>query len=160
LDPIAPQTRRGPDERELSRRVDDQLCFAIYAASRAVTALYRPMLERLGLTYPQYLVMLALWERDGILVGELAEALSLDYGTLSPLLKRMELAGLIRRERRVEDERSVCITLTERGRELDACAAEIPPAIAEGMGLDPAGLTGLRDALRQLTESVERAAQP
>lgn len=148
----------GPPAAELSRRVEDQLCFALYAASRAVTALYRPMLERMGLTYTQYLVMLALWERDGLMVRELAERLGLDYGTVSPLLKRMEATGLIRRERRADDERAVRVALTDRGRRLDAFAAHVPSAIAEGMGLEPEDVVALRDALRDLTASVTRAA--
>lgn len=156
-----PETTTSPqppaDPPALSRRVEDQLCFALYAASRAITSLYRPMLERLGLTYPQYLIMLALWERDGPSVRELGTALQLDYGTLSPMLKRMELAGLVRRERRAEDERSVRVLLTDRGRELDACAAHLPTAVAEGMGLDLDAIGALRDTLRALTESVSRA---
>lgn len=141
----------------LSRRVDDQLCFALYAASRAVTALYRPLLDRLGLTYPQYLVMLALWERDALTVKELGETLQLDYSTLSPLLKRMEVAELVRRERRSDDERSVRILLTERGRALDAEASEVPPVIAEAMGREPEARLALREALRDLTASVSSA---
>src|SRR3712207_7644033 len=86
--------------------LDDQLCFALYAASRAVTARYRPMLEQLGLTYPQYLVMMLLWEQDNQTVGQLGARLALDSGTLSPLLKRLTAAGLVTRHRRVEDERS------------------------------------------------------
>src|SRR5687768_18184170 len=86
--------------------LDDQLCFALYAASRAVTARYRPMLEELGLTYPQYLVMMLLWEQDNQTVGQLGARLALDSGTLSPLLKRLTAAGLVTRHRRVEDERS------------------------------------------------------
>ncbi|WP_246551611.1 MarR family winged helix-turn-helix transcriptional regulator [Miltoncostaea oceani] len=159
MEPTTPPPHAENTSLDPSRRVEDQLCFAIYAASRAVTSLYRPMLERLGLTYPQYLVMLALWEEDGVAVGDLAQALALDYGTLSPLLKRMEVAGLINRRRRADDERAVLVTLTERGRELDACATEIPSAIADGMGLDAEGISRLRDALQQLTESVVRTAR-
>src|SRR5438309_10725674 len=92
--------------------LDDQLCFALYAASRAVTARYRPMLEELGLTYPQYLVMMLLWEEDNQTVGQLGSRLALDSGTLSPLLKRLTAAGLVTRQRRLDDERSVSIALT------------------------------------------------
>ena len=98
--------------------LDDQLCFALYAASRAVTARYRPMLDEIGLTYPQYLVMMLLWESDHQTVGQLGSRLALDSGTLSPLLKRLTAAGLVTRHRRVEDERSVSIALTDKGREL------------------------------------------
>src|SRR3954468_16902148 len=98
--------------------LDDQLCFALYAASRAMTARYRPMLEELGLTYPQYLVMMLLWEEDHQTVGQLGARLALDSGTLSPLLKRLTAAGLVTRHRRVEDERSVAIALTDSGRAL------------------------------------------
>src|SRR5688500_19991973 len=96
--------------------LDDQLCFALYAASRAVTARYRPMLDEIGLTYPQYLVMMLLWETDHQTVGQLGSRLALDSGTLSPLLKRLTAAGLVTRHRRVEDERSVSIALTDEGR--------------------------------------------
>ena len=92
--------------------LDEQLCFALYAAQRAVTAAYRPLLDELGLTYPQYLVLLVLWERGETTVKELAAALRLDYGTLSPLLKRLEAAGLVRRERAAHDERSVLVACT------------------------------------------------
>src|SRR5450432_3856858 len=92
--------------------LDEALCFALYSASRALTGFYRPQLDELGITYPQYLVLLALWERDGVAVRALAERLRLDYGTLSPLLKRLQAAGLITRERRAEDERSVSVALT------------------------------------------------
>src|SRR5215212_4007928 len=92
--------------------LDNQLCFALYSASLAMTKLYKPLLDELGLTYPQYLAMLVLWEQDGLMVSDLGERLSLDSGTLTPLLKRLESAGLIARIRAVEDERRVLITLT------------------------------------------------
>src|SRR5258708_17603553 len=95
--------------------LDRQLCFALYAASRAVTALYRPLLDALGLTYPQYLVMLVLWEQESVLVKELGAALQLDYGTLTPLLKRLETHGLLRRERPGHDQRSALSTPTGQG---------------------------------------------
>ncbi|MET7441478.1 MarR family transcriptional regulator, partial [Streptomyces sp. NPDC005568] len=104
--PAAPEVPAG------SLLLDDQLCFALYAAQRALTAAYRPLLEDLGLTYPQYLVMLVLWERGETTVKDLAGALRLDYGTVSPLLKRLESAGLLRRERSARDERSVLVAPT------------------------------------------------
>ena len=100
--------------------LDNQLCFALYSASLAMTKLYKPWLDELGLTYPQYLVMLVLWERDGLAVGELGERLRLDSGTLTPLLKRLEAAGLVSRLRATHDERRVHITLTPAGRKLRA----------------------------------------
>ncbi|KAA9153869.1 winged helix-turn-helix transcriptional regulator [Amycolatopsis acidicola] len=135
-------------------KLDDQVCFALYAASRAVTALYRPLLDEMGLTYPQYLVMLVLWEQGGSPVKDIGTALSLDSGTLSPLLKRLERSGLIRRERRNEDERSVRITLTPDGLALREKAAPLPIVVGDAMGLDQSGLDELRDTLRKLTESV------
>lgn len=134
--------------------LDDQLCFGLYAASRAVTALYRVVLDGLGLTYPQYLVMLALWEEDERLVKELGTRLNLDSGTLSPLLKRLEKSGLVRRDRRADDERSVRISLTEDGTRLKDRARGIPATIGDAMGLDAAGLARTRAELDRLTESV------
>jgi DNA-binding MarR family transcriptional regulator len=150
-----PEHARTPDGLGL----DDQLCFALYAASRAVTAAYRPLLAELDLTYPQYLVMLVLWERGSGTVKELGDALELDYGTLSPLLKRLEAAGLVRRERRPEDERSVRVALTDGGAALRDRATAVPPAIGAAMGLDAAEATELRAALRRLTASVQAAAR-
>jgi DNA-binding MarR family transcriptional regulator len=109
--------------------LDNQLCFALYSASLAMTKLYKPLLDELGLTYPQYLAMLVLWERDGLMVSELGERLHLDSGTLTPLLKRLEGAGLIARIRAVEDERRVHVTLTSTGRKLKARAAHIPGCV-------------------------------
>ena len=109
--------------------LDNQLCFALYSASLAMTKLYKPLLDELGLTYPQYLAMLVLWERDGLMVSELGERLSLDSGTLTPLLKRLEAAGLIARIRDAADERRVHITLTAAGRRLKARARRIPGCV-------------------------------
>lgn len=137
-----------------SLRLDDQLCFGLYAASRAVTGLYRVVLDDLGLTYPQYLVMLALWEQDRRQVKELGMLLNLDSGTLSPLLKRLEKIGLVRRERQADDERSVRVSLTEDGAALEDRAAGIPAIIGDAMGLDAAELARTRAELDRLTESV------
>ena len=109
--------------------LDNQLCFALYSTSLAMTKLYKPLLDELGLTYPQYLTMLVLWEQDGLTVSELGQRLYLDSGTLTPLLKRLESSGLISRIRAVEDERRVHITLTAAGRKLKARAAKIPGCI-------------------------------
>ncbi|MFI6172825.1 MarR family winged helix-turn-helix transcriptional regulator [Nocardia sp. NPDC051052] len=137
--------------------LDEQLCFPLYAASRAMTAVYRPKLERLGLTYPQYLVMLALWEQDGRSVGEVCHALALDSGTLSPLLKRLEAAGLVQRQRATADERRVDIQLTERGRALRAEARDIPAEMAEACGLSVDEFLALRATLRRLTSALSAA---
>ena len=112
-------------------QLDNQLCFALYSTSLAMTKFYKPLLEALGLTYPQYLAMLVLWERDGLMVSELGERLFLDSGTLTPLLKRMETNGLISRVRDVHDERRVHIRLTAEGRKLKTRAAKIPACVAE-----------------------------
>ena len=109
--------------------LNNQLCFALYSTSLAMTKLYKPLLDELGLTYPQYLVMLVLWERDGLMVSELGERLALDSGTLTPLLKRLEAAELVSRVRDLEDERRVRITLTAAGRKLKARARKIPGCI-------------------------------
>ena len=117
-------------------KLDHQLCFALYSASLAMTKLYKPMLDEMGLTYPQYLAMLVLWENDGITVSELGERLYLDSGTLTPLLKRMEAADLVTRLRDVEDERRVLIRLTAAGRKLKARAARIPGCVLQATQCD------------------------
>jgi len=140
-----------------SPRLDDQLCFALYAAQRAVTAAYRPLLDELGLTYPQYLVLLVLWERGEATVKELGTALRLDYGTVSPLLKRLEAAGLVRRERSARDERSVSIGVTGRGEELRERAARVPGALLAATELGGGEVARLRGELWELAERAERA---
>lgn len=136
--------------------LDDQLCFALYAASRAVTARYRPLLGVLGLTYPQYLVMLVLWERGSVPVREVGAALHLESSTLSPLLKRLEANGLIRRERRSDDERSVALHLTPAGVALQDEARSVPVSIGDAMGLTPEQHATARQLLRLLTVNVTR----
>ena len=138
--------------------LDDQLCFALYAASRAVTARYRPMLDELGLTYPQYLVMMLLWEQDHQTVGQLGSRLALDSGTLSPLLKRLTAAGLVTRHRRVEDERSVSIALTDAGRALREKSFQISSQMIGAIGFDSAEFDDLKSRLRLLTERVSASA--
>lgn len=136
-----------------------QVCFALYAASRATTALYRPLLDELGLTYPQYLVLLVLWERDGRTVKELGEELRLDSGTLSPLLKRMEAAGLVERHRTAGDERVVEVRLTAAGAELQVRARSVPAALVAATGLDRKTLVELRDTLTTFASTMDTAAQ-
>lgn len=144
-------------------RLDEQLCFATYAASRAFTRAYAPLLEALGLTYPQYIVMIVLWEKDELSVTELGERLALDSGTLTPLLKRLEAAGLVTRHRDREDERVVRVRLTSAGRKLEEKAREIPATLAcrAGFGTSQAGLRrlgALREALVELTRALDDAA--
>lgn len=117
-------------------KLDHQLCFALYSASLAMTKLYKPLLEEMGLTYPQYLAMLVLWENDGVTVSELGERLYLDSGTLTPLLKRLEAADLVTRLRDVQDERRVLIRLTPAGRKLKTRAARLPGCVLQATQCD------------------------
>ncbi|OKK22129.1 MarR family transcriptional regulator [Streptomyces sp. CB00455] len=139
-------------------RLDGQICFALNAASRAFGGLYRVVLKDLGLTYPQYLVMLVLWEHGELPVKEIGQHLRLDSGTLSPLLKRLEAAGLVRRERSTEDERSVRARLTDEGAALRARAVEVPRRIAAATGFDLAEILDLQDRLTRLTAALDAAA--
>ena len=144
--------------------LDDQLCFALYNASRAVIRSYAPLLEPLGLTYPQYLALLVLWQRDGIAVKQLGARLALDSGTLTPLLKRLEHQGLVERRRGEDDERIVRIHLTAAGRALRSKARRIPTELACRAGYDLASERELRDLVRlrdELTQLARRlSAQP
>jgi DNA-binding MarR family transcriptional regulator len=134
--------------------LDDQLCFALYSASRAITARYRPLLDELGLTYPQFLVMLVLWETGPVTVSQLGQRLHLDSGTLSPLLKRLESAGMISRHRHARDERSVEITLTGDGHRLRERATCVPLAIGRATGLDIAGAARLIGELNAIADAA------
>lgn len=135
-------------------RLDEQLCFALYSASRAVTAAYRPLLDELELTYPQYLVLLVLWEEEPCTVSHLGDRLHLDSGTLSPLLKRLESAGLVRRRRSTTDERRVDISLTPEGRALEERAACIPDRLLGSDDSAAADLAALREALHLITAEL------
>jgi MarR family transcriptional regulator, organic hydroperoxide resistance regulator len=147
--PAAQALKTDPaDERWL--RLDHQLCFALYSSSLAMTKAYRPLLEPLGLTYPQYLALLVLWEHNGIAVGELGERLFLDSGTLTPLLKRMEVAGLVQRERAQDDERRVIVSLTPQGRALRRRAEQVPRAISAAMGCGIGEVIALTQRLQGL----------
>ncbi|HEX4788841.1 MAG TPA: MarR family transcriptional regulator [Actinospica sp.] len=139
-------------------RLDAQLCFAVHAASRAFDGVYRVTLREAGLTYPQYLVMLVLWEHGEVTVKELGRRLRLDSGTLSPLLKRLEAAGRVERRRGVEDERSVTVRPTEAGVELRERVCGVPFKTVDSAGMDPAGMNELRERLNALTESLDAAA--
>lgn len=135
------------DSRDDLLRLENQLCFALVTAARNVVSLYRPVLEPLGLTHPQYLVMLALWERAPRSLAELADELAMEPATLSPLVKRLEAQGRVARARSVADERVLEIGLTEDGRRLREQALAIPERIMERVGMDVAEIEGLRDAL-------------
>ena len=140
-----------------STALDGQLCFALYTASRAMTSCYRPMLEAIGLTYPQYLVMLVLWERGDTTVTGVGHAVQLETGTLSPLLKRLEATGLITRTRQVDDERSVLVALTPAGRALEAQAAQVQKQAVHATGLSLPEIRELREVLHELTGRLRSA---
>ncbi|RKN37797.1 MarR family winged helix-turn-helix transcriptional regulator [Streptomyces hoynatensis] len=154
--PIPPTPPPGEPAEWL--RLDRQVCFALHAASRAFDAVYRRALRDLGLTYPQYLVMLVLWEDGPLPVKRLGERLRLDSGTLSPLLKRLEGAGLVRRERSARDERSVLVRPTEAGAALRERTAPVPRQITEATGLSLAEIHDLATRLTRLTASLDEAA--
>jgi len=137
--------------------LQEQVCFALAVASRSVVALYRPVLEPMGLTHPQYLVMLALWEHGSVSVRELSHLLQLDPGTLSPLLKRLESAGLVRRERNPNDERALAVELTREGRALRRRALKVPPAVVERLGMDVDELKALQRRLNRVIDAATRA---
>ncbi|MEV4125616.1 MarR family transcriptional regulator [Nocardia sp. NPDC049707] len=141
-------------------RLDRQVCFALAVANRAVLGVYRPLLEPLGLTHPQYLVMLALWGEAPMSVKAIAEAIQLDSPTLSPLLKRLESAGLITRGRDSRDERNLVVDLTPDGKALRKQAERIPPAVVERLGVTLADLEELRKVLTRVNEAARRAADP
>jgi MarR family transcriptional regulator, organic hydroperoxide resistance regulator len=141
-----------------STPLDEQLCFALYAASRAMTSCYRPMLDALDLTYPQYLVLLVLWERGDATVTGIGQALHLETGTLSPLLKRLEAAGLITRRRQADDERSVLVSLTEEGRGLEAQVAQAQVRVGVATGMSRHELAELRGVLNRLADQLRGAA--
>jgi len=149
-----PQSESPAEDRLL---LDRQLCFALYSTSLAMTKIYKPILGELGLTYPQYLVMLVLWESNRLTISELGARLTLDSGTLTPLLKRLESAGWVRRERDAEDERRVLVNLTDAGRRLRASAAGIPERLlcATQCSIDEIqSLTSRLQALRTTLESA------
>ena len=140
--------------------LDQQLCFALHTASRAMTACYRPLLDEIGLTYSQYVVMLVLWEDDGAPLGLLCEKLWLDSGTLSPLLKRLEARGLVVRRRRAEDERTVQVELTGAGRALRERVTDVQSRVAEATGLRCDEIAGMRAELHALADRLRAASGP
>ncbi|RFC73991.1 MarR family transcriptional regulator [Streptomyces sp. AcE210] len=151
------ETTETPGDEEFLR-LDRQICFSLNAASRAFGGVYRTLLKDLGLTYPQYLVMLVLWEDGELPVKRLGERLRLDSGTLSPLLKRLEAAGLVQRERSARDERSVNVRPTGAGTELRERAALVPRRIAAATGFDLAEIEDMRTRLDRLTTALDGAA--
>ena len=134
--------------------LDRQLCFALYSSSLAMTKLYKPLLEPLGLTYPQYLVMLVLWERDELTVSEVGDRLTLDSGTLTPLLKRLQSSGLLARTRDTADERRVLVKLTAAGRALKSRAMKVPPQVACAAACPLDELAALTTRLKQLRDDI------
>jgi DNA-binding MarR family transcriptional regulator len=137
-----------------SLQLDNQLCFALYSSSLAMTKLYKPLLVELGLTYPQYLVMLVLWEQDALMVSALGDKLYLDSGTLTPLLKRLEVGGFILRQRAADDERRVLVTLTPTGRQLKQQAARIPACVLQATQCSRQTATALTQQIKQLRDNL------
>jgi DNA-binding MarR family transcriptional regulator len=140
-------------------KLDAMLCFAVYAAEHAFTRFYKPRLDALGLTYPQYLVFLVLWESDGLTVKALGDKLFLDSGTITPLVKRLEGRGLLRRQRDEEDERQVRIFLTQEGRVLRAKALAVPLAVGKALGGEPGSGDAMRQSLHQLRQRLDTALE-
>lgn len=144
---------------DMPLRLDNQLCFAVYSTAHAFNRVYKPLLDRLGLTYPQYLVMLVLWERDGVPVKAIGERLLLDSGTLTPLLKRLEAAELIKRTRSTEDERQVMIALTAKGEALREKAKAVPQAILTSSACSLGELSAMKNDLLALRDKLTAALE-
>jgi MarR family transcriptional regulator, organic hydroperoxide resistance regulator len=134
--------------------LDDQLCYAIYSAGMAIQRVYKPLLDDLGLTYPQYLALNVLWREDKLTVGSIAERLALESSTLTPLLKRLEAAGLLRRTRSPANERQVVVALTDKGRELRSRAGCLADALLSSSGQSPAHLNQINRAVRELRDAI------
>jgi DNA-binding MarR family transcriptional regulator len=147
--------RKNP--ADLPLLLGNQLCFAVYSTAHAFNRVYKPLLDRLGLTYPQYLAMLVLWERDGISVKEIGERLFLDSGTLTPLLKRLEAAELVKRTRGTEDERQVLIALTSKGQALREKARNVPQAILAASACSVSALSAIKNDLVALRDRLNAA---
>jgi DNA-binding MarR family transcriptional regulator len=147
-------------ETDVMPRIDSQVCFGVYSTLHALNKVYMPLLEELGLTYPQYLVMLVLWESDDVTVKMLGERLFLDSGTLTPLLKRLETLGRIRRARDPKDERHVRVSLTAEGRDLRLRAKDVPNLVARAMGRSSDDLKALRKELRRVRTALVENREP
>jgi len=155
---MTPSPASGKATRARHLALDGQLCFALYAASMAMTKRYKPLLAPLGLTYPQYIVLLVLWEGDGMGVSQLGDRLQLDSGTLTPLLKRLESAGLLQRLRDAADERRVLLRLTPAGRALRTRAAAVPLAIGQAVGCGLDEISRLTARLHRLRGEIDRSS--
>lgn len=152
------QSLKGQESELL--RLDRQVCFPLYAATNLLQRLYRPLLRPLGLTYSQYLVMLMLWERSPVTVGEVGLCLHLETGTLTPLLKRMEREGLITRQRDAADERRVLVALTAKGRHLRSRALDVPRTLARRLSIEREEIEGLRSSVQSLVRTLAAAVSP
>lgn len=141
-------------------KLDDMLCFAVYSAGHAFNRVYKPLLDRLGLTYPQFLVMICLWNEDAVPVGRIVEQVGLETSTLTPLLKRLEALGHVARRRSERDERQVIVTLTEKGRALRSELGEIARCVFDASSLPLDEFVALNRSLRKLADSLETAGQP
>ncbi|MDF9304181.1 MarR family transcriptional regulator [Tritonibacter mobilis] len=137
-------------------KIDELLCFSVYSVNHAISRLYRPLLSPLGLTYPQYLVLVALWDKDQRRVGDLGSELQLETNTLTPLLKRMEMAGFLTRQRDSSDERGLIVALTDKGREIKEQSGALTACVLEAMGGDIGELAALRDRLHSLRKTLEQ----
>ncbi|EFK35479.1 MULTISPECIES: MarR family winged helix-turn-helix transcriptional regulator [Chryseobacterium] len=142
-------------ENPKTPKLENQICFPLYVIAKEITGLYRPFLDELGITYPQYLVMMILWDGDGLTVSHIGDKLFLDSGTLTPLLKRLESKGFITRKRKKEDERVVEVFLDEAGRQLQQKACEIPGKIQEKLGIQPEELLHLKDTVLKILNKIE-----
>ncbi|RLJ31928.1 DNA-binding MarR family transcriptional regulator [Chryseobacterium sp. 7] len=142
-------------ENPKTPKLENQICFPLYVIAKEITGLYRPFLDELGITYPQYLVMMILWDGDGLTVTHIGEKLYLDSGTLTPLLKRLESKGFISRKRKKEDERVVEVFLDEAGKQLQQKACEIPGKIQEKLGIQPEELLHLKDTVLKILNKIE-----
>lgn len=147
-------TNENPDPLGL----DQQFCFAVYSTMHALNRTYKPMLDKLGITYPQYIVLLVLWERDGVTVGEIGQKLMLDSSTLTPLLKRMEAAGIVQRTRNPDDERQVRISLTAQGKSMRKTAAEFPEALLCAAGCSIEDIVSLKERMLTVRDNMLEAA--
>ncbi|KMQ67405.1 MarR family transcriptional regulator [Chryseobacterium sp. FH2] len=137
-------------------KLENQICFPLYVIAKEITGLYRPFLDKLDITYPQYLVMMVLWENDGLAVNIIGEKIFLDSGTLTPLLKRLETKGFIIRKRKKEDERVVEIFLTENGKQLQQKACEIPGKIQQKIDIQPGDLIELKNTIQKILNKIEK----
>jgi len=137
-------------------KLENQICFPLYVIAKEITGLYRPFLDELDITYPQYLVMMVLWENDGLTVSHIGDQLFLDSGTLTPLLKRLEAKGFIVRKRNKEDERVVEAFLSESGRELQAKACEIPGKILQKIDMEPGDLLQLKENIQKIVSKIKK----